>query len=105
MSAIPISVTEEQFAVHISPYLSKAKRGYVSRIPLYKIFNYILYWLYTGCQWKAIPIERDSAQPTEPEISWHAVYYHHRKWSRDGSLEQIWQQSILTVQAESTPPI
>jgi len=43
MSTIPTSITEEQFENHISPHLSKAKRGYVSKIPLYKIFNYILY--------------------------------------------------------------
>lgn len=31
------------------------------------------------------------------EISWQAVYYHFRKWSGDGSLEQVWQQSIQTI--------
>ena len=30
MSTIPVSITEAAFAVHINPYLSKAKRGYVS---------------------------------------------------------------------------
>lgn len=44
MSTIPTSLTEEQFNVHINPYLSKAKRGYVCRIPLYKVFNYTLYY-------------------------------------------------------------
>jgi hypothetical protein len=59
ISSIPISLTEEQFNEHINPYLSKAKRGYVCSIPLYKIFNYILYRLHTGCQWERIPIEAD----------------------------------------------
>lgn len=99
MSTIPISISEEAFELYISPYLSKAKRGYVSRIPLYKIFNYLLYWLYTGCQWQALPIERSQSDPTVGEISWHAVYYHHRKWSRDGSLERVWQGSLHTIQA------
>lgn len=31
------------------------------------------------------------------EISWQAVYYHFRKWSADGSLEQVWQQSIRLI--------
>ncbi len=97
MSTIPVSITEKQFEVHISPYLSQAKRGYVSRIPRYKIFNYILYWLYTGCPWRALPIARRPENPAAGEISWHAVYYHHRKWSRDGSLERVWQQSILAL--------
>ncbi len=63
MSTIPTSLTEEQFNVHINPYLSKAKRGYVCRIPLYKVFNYTLYYtlyhLHTGCQWERIPIDAD----------------------------------------------
>lgn len=65
MSAIPIKLTQDQFERHIRPYLSTARRGYKSRIPLFKIFNSIL---------------------------------HFRKWSRDGSLEGVWQSSILEVQ-------
>ena len=43
MSTIPTSLTEKQFNDHILPYLSTAKRGYVCKIALYKVFNYILY--------------------------------------------------------------
>jgi hypothetical protein len=57
MSEIPIRVTEEQFARFFDPYLSQAARGFVCQIPRYKLFNYILYWLHTGCQWDEIPIE------------------------------------------------
>jgi len=63
MSTIPISVTEEQFKVHIRPYLSTAKRGYECKIPLYKVFNYMLYRLHTGCQWDQVPIERELGAP------------------------------------------
>jgi hypothetical protein len=55
MSKIPTRLTEKQFAEHIDPYLSKAKRGFTCQIPRYKVFNYILYWLHTGCQWAEIP--------------------------------------------------
>jgi transposase len=91
MSTIPISVTEEQFNEHILPCLKIAKRGYVSKIPLYKIFNYMLYRLHTGCQWEELPIEQKDA------ITWWAVYYHFRKWSRDGSLKTVWQHSVMSV--------
>ncbi len=100
MSTIPTSVTEEQFAEHISPFLSKAKRGYECSIPLHKVFNYILYRLHTGCQWDQLPIERDPNDPSKPEISWQAVYYHYRKWRADGSLERVWQHSIQVIEAE-----
>ena len=65
MSTIPISVTEEQFQEHIDPYLSRAKRGLVCKIPLYKMFNYILYRLHTGCQWAQLPIGPDPNDPTK----------------------------------------
>ena len=94
MSAIPTSVTEEQFNTHILPHLCTAKRGYVSKIPLYKIFNYVLYRLHTGCQWAEVPIE-----PSD-DIRWWAVYHHFRKWGRDGSLERVWQHSVQAVQNE-----
>lgn len=50
MSTIPTSATEKQLEDHIRPYLSTARRGYVCSIPLYKVFNSILYRLHTGCQ-------------------------------------------------------
>lgn len=100
MSTIPTSITEEQFERHISPCLSKAKRGYVSKIPLSKIFNYILYWLHTGCQWSELPIDPDPAKPEKKELSYHAVYHHYRKWSKDGSLEKVWHDSIKAIETE-----
>jgi len=100
MSTIPTSVTEDQFKTHILPFLSTAKRGFVSKIPLYKMFNYMLYRLHTGCQWDELPIAKDANDPAEAEISWWAVYYHFRKWSRDGSLERVWQHSVQVIKAD-----
>ena len=57
MSTIPVSLTQEQFEQYIRPALNVAKRGYECSIPLYKVFNYILYRLHTGCQWERLPID------------------------------------------------
>jgi transposase len=100
MSTIPVSLTEEQFEVYIRPSLSTAKRGYVCRIPLYKVFNYILYRLHTGCQWEELPIDKQVNQPKKKELSYHAVYHHYRKWSRDGSFERVFKHSILSIQPQ-----
>lgn len=43
---IPTELTELQFQTYVEAYLSKAKHGFVSEQPLYKIFNHILY---RGC--------------------------------------------------------
>ena len=68
MSTIPTSVTEEQFQQYIRPYLKTAKRGYECKIALYKVFNYILKHLYTGCQWKELPIAPDEANPEKKKL-------------------------------------
>lgn len=100
MSTIPTSVTEKQFDEHVRPYISTAKRGYECKIPLYKVFNYLLHRYHTGCQWDEIPIEKDPTDPTRPEISHDAVAYHFRKWSCDGSLERVFAASIETIADE-----
>ena len=97
MSTIPVSLTEKQFDEHIGPYISTAKRGFESKISLYKIFNYILYRLHTGCQWYRLPIMAEPGNPDKKEISYDAVYYHFRKWSQDGSLQKVWEHSIMTI--------
>jgi transposase len=99
MSVIPVSVTEAQFSKYIEPSLSKAKRGYVCRIGLYKVFNYILYKLHTGCQWSKVAIDR-LVEVDKAELSWWAIYHHFRKWSKDGSLERVFTNSILSIQTD-----
>ena len=100
MSTIPTEVTKKQFEKYILPHLSTAKRGYVSKIPLHKVFNYILYREHTGCQWHKLPIASDPNDPEKKEISWDAVYYHYRKWSRDGSLKKVWAGSIEQIKEQ-----
>lgn len=63
MSTIPTSLTEKQFNQHVLPYIATAKRGFVCKIPLHRLFNYILYRLHTGCQWGQLPIAPDSDDP------------------------------------------
>lgn len=95
---IPTQLTEQQFQQYIEPHLSKAKRGYVSEQPLYKIFNYSLYKLHTGCQWEELPIERN--EDGHPVMSYQVPYYHFRKWSQDGSLQRLVDAGILAVKYE-----
>ncbi len=95
---IPTQLTETQFEQFIKPHLSTAKHGYISEVPLYKIFNYLLYKLYTGCPGPALPIEK--AANGLPEISYQVPYYHFRKWSRDGSFQRLFDAGILAIKYE-----
>lgn len=89
-STIPIKVSRKDFNKFVEPCLSKGSRGPKTKISFYKIFNYILYVLHTGCQWYQLPIKRN-------EISWNAVYKKHLRWSKDGSYESIFMDSIINL--------
>lgn len=95
--AIPVKLTEEQFQTFVEPYLSRAQRGYVCKIPRYRLFNYMLHVLYTGCQWPALQASIERDETGDPELSFQAVYYHFRKWSRDGSLQRVFENSVRTL--------
>ena len=53
--------------------------------------------LHTGCQWYQLPIVAEPDNPDKKEISHDAVYYHFSKWSRDGSLQKVWEHSVMTI--------
>jgi transposase len=39
-------------------------------------------------------------RPDKKEISYHAIYHYYRKWSRDGSLERLFEHSILSIREQ-----
>jgi hypothetical protein len=86
---LPRKVSQNEFNTFIKPCLSKAKSRQ-PKISYYKIFNYILYVLRTGMQW-------DELRPYRKEISWQAIYYHHNKWSKNGSYKKLFEHSIITL--------
>ena len=82
----------EGFAVkkQILPFLNLAKGGFVSKIPVYKIFNYILQKLYTGCTWSSLSLDYQDSK----KISCESIYYHFRKWSNHHHFEKIVENLI-----------
>jgi hypothetical protein len=56
MSIIPIELSKHQFDQHIAAFLSHGERGPDCQIPDYQVFNFILHWLHTGCQWRELVI-------------------------------------------------
>lgn len=92
-NSLPVKVSQKDFNKFIKPYLSKGRRGPKPKISLYKIFNYILYVLHTGCQWENLPIRKN-------EIHWSAVYARHNRWSKDSSYEKLFLTSIERLRDE-----
>ena len=57
-TAIPVQLSAAEFAQFILPHLSLPKRGPQCKIGYHNPFNYILKVLYTGMQWKELPIDK-----------------------------------------------
>lgn len=68
-------------------HLSQTKLGRKPKVPLWRIVKAIIYRLKSGCQWREIPIRCFFDKLL---ISWKSIYYHFRKWTKDGSWKQMW---------------
>jgi len=53
---IPVQLSEPEFSTFIFPHLSMPRRGPKCKLGYYRVFNLILWVLYTGMQWKCLPI-------------------------------------------------
>jgi transposase len=94
-NVIPVSLSENQFNLFILPHLSKGKRGPKPKLSLYQIFIYILKVLYTGMQWKSLPIKIN--QQGKYEIHYTSIYRYFSHWSTDGSLQYVFENSLKTL--------
>jgi hypothetical protein len=57
---IPVQLSEPEFEAFILPHLSMPKRGPKCKLGYYRVFNLILWVLYTGMQWKCLPVPQDA---------------------------------------------
>lgn len=88
--SLPKKVSQNDFNQYIAPCLSKRFKGPRSKISTYKTFNYILYVLHTGIQW-------DQLKTCKNEIHWSNVYKWHNRWSKDGSYENLFLSSVMSL--------
>jgi hypothetical protein len=95
---IPVQLSEPEFEEFILPHLSMPKRGPKCKLGYHRIFNLILWLLYTGMQWKCLPVPKD---PTgKPAIHYTTVYKVFAKWADDGSLWHAFVASVAHLSAE-----
>lgn len=92
---IPTQLTENEFNEFVFPYLRNGKRGPRPKIALYKIFNYILYVIHTGCQWYKLPI--DKTADGKPEISYTRIFKHFRTWLKKGCFDRMFESSVALL--------
>ena len=99
---IPVQLSEPEFAAFILPHLSMPKRGPKCKLGYYRVFNLILWVLYTGMQWKCLPVPTDAQG--KPAIHYTTVYKVFAKWADDGSLWQAFVASVRHLAAEQHHP-
>ena len=95
---IPVQLSETKFNEFILPHLSMPKRGPKCKLGYYRVFNLILWVLYTGMQWKSLPIPQDAHGM--PAIHYTTIYKVFATWADDGSLWQAFVASVRHLAAE-----
>ena len=83
-NTLPTKVTRTEFNRFIKPYLSMSTRE-KPNLSYWKIFNHILFVLHTGIQWQNLPVRG---------CHFTNIYRHHNRWSKDGSYERIFDNSL-----------
>jgi transposase len=89
---IPVQLSETEFTAFIFPHLSMPKRGPKCKLGYYWVFNLILWVLYTGMQWKCLPVPKDAQG--KPAFHYTTIYKVFAKWADDGSL---WHAFVASV--------
>jgi transposase len=92
ITPIPVQLSEPEFNAFIFPHLSMPKRGPKCKLGYHCLFNLVLWVLYTGMQWKCLPIPQDAHG--QPAIHYTTVYRAFAKWADDGSLQQAFIASV-----------
>jgi transposase len=86
ITSIPVQLSAHEFTEFIFPHLSRPKRGPKCKSGSHRLFNLILWVLYTGMPWKCLPIPKG---PTgKPAIHDTNGYRAFAKWADEGSLQQ-----------------
>jgi hypothetical protein len=95
---IPVQLSEPEFTAFILPHLSMPKRGPKCKLGYHRVFNLILWVLYTGMQWKCLPVPKDTNG--QPAIHYTTVYKVFAKWADDRSLQQAFMASVAYLSDE-----
>src|SRR5467141_2954350 len=91
-TSIPVQLSDSEFTAFILPHLSMPKRGPKCKLGYHRVFNLILWVLYTGMQWKCLPVPTDAQG--HAAIHYTTIYKVFARWSDDGSLEDAFIASV-----------
>ena len=84
------NVTKRNNKKEICPHLKFGNNLNNAKVNHYQVVQAIIHKLKTGCQWRELPMK----EFFRVRYRWQSVYYHFQKWSKDGSWEQVWNQTL-----------
>ena len=89
---IPVQLSASECTPFIFPHLTMPKRGPRCKLGSHRVFHLIVWILYTGMQWKCLPVPKD----THGNAAIHdtTVYKVFARWSDDGALEDAFIASV-----------
>jgi transposase len=90
---IPVQLSESEFTQFILPHLTMPKRGPRCKLGYHRVFNLILWVLYTGMQWKCLPVPKDTEG--------HAAIHYTPGSRGSGRVRRFFDQA--RVQSMSSP--
>jgi transposase len=93
-----VQLSDSEFTAFILPHLSMPKRGPKCKLGYHRVFNLILWVLYTGMQWKCLPVPHDAQG--KPTIHYTTIDKVFARWADDGSLWQAFVASVRHLAAE-----
>jgi len=95
---IPVQLSATEFTACILPHLSMPKRGPQGKLGYQCVFHLIVWVLYTGMQWKCLPVPKDlNGHPAIHDTTVSKVF---ARWADDGSLWQAFIASVAHLAAE-----
>jgi hypothetical protein len=94
-TAIPVQFSAPEVAAVLLPHLSLPKRGPQGKLGSHQPFNSILKVLYTGRQWKELPLDKDPEG--HAELPYTGVFKRFARGAEDGSLERAFLASVNQV--------
>jgi len=96
---IPTELTQSDFNEFIFPHLISGRRGPKPKISYFKMFNYFLYLMHTGCQWYKLPIDKDAFG--RAELSYSRLFRHFQRWISSGFFDRVFEASVAKLAKES----
>src|SRR5262245_60119933 len=97
-TSIPVQLSDNEFTTFILPHLSMPRRGPKCKLGYHRVFNLILWVLYTGMQWKCLLIPQDAEG--KPAIHYTNISRVFANWADDGSLWRAFVASVRHLAAE-----